>query len=341
MVDGPEAFGMLNTSLPHSSGSGGIARARSLWASRAHPTKKWIPCTALRVEDGFAAATDRTPTIRRRMSDTMSPKAAQALLPALREAIREAASLALPFFRSGAQTTARTWSKAGGSPVTEADVAVDTFLKIRLSALLPEAAWLSEETSDDAIRLGSDLVWIVDPIDGTRAFLTGHPDWSISVALLAGGQPILGFVHAPVADRFYEAVAGGGATCNGAPLSVSTQTGLTGAKVTGPKPMIDKLARGGSTNGEAVAVRIVPRVPSLALRVARVAEGSIDVGLVSSDARDWDLAGADLLLREAGGSVSDLKGTRTTYNRPDPVHGALIAMSHGLRDDVVAALTRG
>ncbi|WP_019903105.1 3'(2'),5'-bisphosphate nucleotidase CysQ [Methylobacterium sp. 77] len=277
------------------------------------------------------------------MSDTMSTEAAQALVPALREAIREAASLALPFFRSGAQTTARTWSKAGGSPVTEADVAVDTFLKIRLSALLPKAAWLSEETSDDAIRLGSDLVWIVDPIDGTRAFLTGHPDWSISVALLSHGQPVIGFVHAPVSDRFYEAVAGAGATCNGEPLSVSRQARLAGARVTGPKPMIDKLARGavaqgGAADVDALDFHIVPRVPSLALRVARVAEGSIDIGLVSSDARDWDLAGADLLLREAGGSVSDLTGRATTYNRTDPVHGALIAMSDGLRSDVVAAL---
>ncbi|GJE17543.1 inositol monophosphatase family protein [Methylobacterium marchantiae] len=274
------------------------------------------------------------------MSDPMSTEAAQALVPALREAIREAASLALPSFRLGAQTTARTWSKAGGSPVTEADVAVDTFLKIRLSALLPKAAWLSEETSDDSIRLGSDLVWIVDPIDGTRAFLTGHPDWSISVALLSRGEPIIGFVHAPVSDRFYEAVAGAGATCNGVPLSVSRKAGLAGARVTGPKPMIDKLARGGAVSGDPLDFEMVPRVPSLALRVARVAEGSIDIGLVSSDARDWDLAGADLLLREAGGSVSDLTGARTTYNRPDPVHGALIAMSDGLRDDVVAALAR-
>lgn len=272
------------------------------------------------------------------MPAPLSPTAALDLVPALRETIREAASLALPFFRSDRQTTARTWSKAGGSPVTEADVAVDTFLKVRLSELLPEAAWLSEETSDDAVRLKSDLVWIVDPIDGTRAFLTGHPDWSISVALLALGEPIIGFVHAPVSDRFYEAVAGRGATCNGTPLAVSARTTLSGARVTGPKPMIDKLARGVSRRGGEAAFEIVPRVPSLALRVARVAEGSIDVGLVSSDARDWDLAGADLLLREAGGSVSDLGGRRTTYNRPDPIHGALVALSDALRDDTLAAL---
>ena len=275
------------------------------------------------------------------MSDPLSITAAHALVPELREAIREAASLALPFYRADAQTTARTWSKAGGSPVTEADVAVDTFLKIRLSAILPEAAWLSEETSDDLVRLTSDLVWIVDPIDGTRAFLSGHPDWSISVGLLSRGEPVIGFVHAPVSDHFYEAVAGTGATLNGRPIAVSPQLSLAGARVTGPKPMMDKLARGGARGGEKPVFQPMARVPSLALRVARVAHGSIDVGLVSSDARDWDLAAADLILREAGGSVCDLQGARTTYNRVDPVHGALIAMSDGLRDDVVTALSRG
>ncbi|MCJ2033902.1 3'(2'),5'-bisphosphate nucleotidase CysQ [Methylobacterium sp. J-068] len=272
------------------------------------------------------------------MSDPMSPEATHALVPALRETIREAAALALPFYKAGRQTGARVWSKAGGSPVTEADVAVDTFLKVRLSALLPRAAWLSEETSDDAVRLRADLVWIVDPIDGTRAFMSGHPDWSIAVALLSAGQPVLGFVHAPVTDTFYEAVAGAGATRNGEPIAVSDQVAIEGARVTGPKPMMDRLARGAARDGVPPELVTVERVPSLALRVVRVAEGSIDVGLVSPNARDWDLAGADLILREAGGSVSDLQGRPTTYNRPDPVHGELVAMSHGLRDAVVDAI---
>ena len=128
----------------------------------------------------------------------MRPDEVGDLLPAVRAAVREAAALALPFFRLGARTTAAIWSKAGGSPVTEADVSVDAFLKIRLSELVPAAAWLSEETHDDPVRLQRRLVWVVDPIDGTRAFLSGHPDWSIAVALLDGGEPVIGFVHAPV-----------------------------------------------------------------------------------------------------------------------------------------------
>ncbi|WP_375455217.1 3'(2'),5'-bisphosphate nucleotidase CysQ [uncultured Methylobacterium sp.] len=263
------------------------------------------------------------------------------LMPDLRDALREAASLALPSFRAGGHTAARIWSKAGGSPVTEADVAVDTFLKVRLGQIVPAAAWLSEETADDPVRLGHDLVWIVDPIDGTRAFLSGHPDWSIAVALLKAGEPVVGFVHAPALGQDYEAVRGRGATCNGRIIGTAPGRDLATARVTGPKPMFDRLERGVSRAGAEAAFTRVARVPSLALRVARVADGSIDVGLVSSDARDWDLAAADLILREAGGSVCDLRGVATVYNRPDPVHGELVAVGHALRDAVVSAWSRG
>ena len=275
------------------------------------------------------------------MTVPISADFVQALMPDLREALREAASLALPFFRAGGQTAAKIWSKAGGSPVTEADVAVDTFLKIRLSQIVPEAAWLSEETVDDAQRIGHDLVWIVDPIDGTRAFLSGHVDWSIAVALLKAGEPVVGFVHAPALGHDYEAVRGHGATRNGMPIQVAAAPALAPARVTGPKPMIDRLGRGVSRSGTPDAFTRIDRIPSLALRLARVADGSVDVGLVSSDARDWDLAAADLILREAGGTVCDMVGTATVYNRPDPVHGELIAVPHGLRDAVVAAWAQG
>ncbi len=262
-----------------------------------------------------------------------------ALRPVLHDAIREAAGLALPFFRKGAHTGARVWSKAGGSPVTEADVAVDTFLKVRLSQIEPRAAWLSEETSDDPIRLGHDLVWIVDPIDGTRAFLSGHPDWSIAVALLRAGEPVLGAVFAPATEHFYEAVAGEGATLNGAPIRVSAQAVLDDARITGPKPLQDRLLNGAARRGLRPSVTVIERVPSLALRLARVAEGRIDVGLVSRDARDWDLAGADLIVREAGGVVCDPQGEPAIYNRPEPRHGELIALPLSLREAALAALS--
>lgn len=282
----------------------------------------------------LAGLTDST---RSAMPDSLTDDAVSALMPELRAVMREAADIARPFFRLGGQTSARIWSKAGGSPVTEADVAVDAFLKVRLSALVPRAAWLSEETADDPARLRHDLVWIVDPIDGTRAFLSGHPDWSIAVALLSAGEPLIGFVHAPVGDADYEAVRGRGATRNGEPIRVDARQSLAGARVTGPKPMLDRLAQGAAPDPD---FEVIQRIPSLALRLARVADGTVDVGMISGNARDWDLAAADLVLREAGGIVCDFGGAATPYNRADPVHGELLAAPVALRDPVLAAWGR-
>ncbi|WP_052341765.1 3'(2'),5'-bisphosphate nucleotidase CysQ [Salinarimonas rosea] len=255
------------------------------------------------------------------------------LASSLEEAAREAGDIARGYFREGEKTTARVWNKAGGSPVTEADVSVDAFLKVRLSQLLPEAGWLSEETRDDPARLDSRLVWIVDPIDGTRAFLNGIADWSVAIALLVDGVPTLGVVHAPAREGFYEAQAGAGARLNGTPIATGGRETLAGANVAGPKPMVDALARRSGPFGA------VTKVPSLALRIARVASGEHDLALVTANARDWDLAAADLVLAEAGGTLSDPAGAAPVYNRPEPVHGVLVAASRALHPRLVEAMT--
>lgn len=262
----------------------------------------------------------------------MSSSPFPTLLPFVRDMARQSGDMALRHFRQGAPTTARIWSKTGGSPVTEADVAVDTFLKIRLSEALPEAAWLSEETADDARRLGRDLVWIVDPIDGTRAFLSGNPDWSVAIALLRGGQPILGIVHAPAHDMLYEAEAGNGARRNGEPIAVSDAEGLDAVGVAGPAPFIDRLSR------RFPHIVRKPRIPSLALRIVRVADATIDIGLITSDSRDWDIAAANVILTEAGGALCDVAGTSPPYNRPDPRHGELLAVPLRLQAPLIEAI---
>lgn len=277
------------------------------------------------------ASGSRTPQQSRAMTLPNDPS--QRLLPIVREITREGGAIAMRYFRPGEPTSARIWSKAGGSPVTEADVAVDAFLKVRFSQILPEAAWLSEETADDARRLGAPLVWIVDPIDGTRAYLQGNTDWSLAIALLVAGEPVLGIVYAPAHETFYEASRGGGATRDGHPIAVAPLERLADASVTGPKPIVDRLER---RTGE---LKKAPRVPSLALRIARVAEGAIDIGLVSSDARDWDIAAADLILVEAGGLLTGLDGKPPVYNRPDPVHRELVAAPRRLHPSVIEAMT--
>lgn len=258
---------------------------------------------------------------------------ARTLVPVLIDVAREAGDMACAYFRPGQKTSARIWSKAGGSPVTEADVQVDAFLKVRLSRALPEAGWLSEETADDPARLRRRLVWIVDPIDGTRAFLNGHSDWSVAIALLMDGEPVMGVVYGPALKALYAATAGQGATLNGRAIASSSRASLAGALTAGPKPLVDQLQR------EVGDVAYAEKIPSLALRLARVAEGAIDLGLVSGNARDWDIAAADLILREAGGRLSGIDGTPPRYNKPDPVHGELVASPVALHAPLIEALT--
>jgi myo-inositol-1(or 4)-monophosphatase len=264
---------------------------------------------------------------------------AQRLLADSRALVQQAGEMAMGFFHKAQPTSARVWSKAGGSPVTEADIVVDTFLKVSLSNLMPDAAWLSEETTDNPARLNSHAVWVVDPIDGTRAFLEGHADWAVSVALLIAGAPVLGLLYAPAHAIFFTATIGRGALRNGQPITVSAQSDWHGARISGPRDALLTLAQ------KQPGIVIAKRVPSLALRLARVAEGSIDAALVSTDARDWDIAAVDLILTEAGGAVTTLAGKKPAYNLHQPRHGALLAsgpgLQSGLLDHAVAISANG
>ena len=238
-----------------------------------------------------------------------------ALARHLAAAVREAGALALKSFK----VPVKSWFKSGNSPVSEADIAVDALLRERLEAAGLACGWLSEETEDDPARLTARQVWIVDPIDGTRAFLAGLPDWSISVALAEAGRPILAAIFAPVAGDLYLASAGGGATCNDRPMMANAGAALAGARVAGPKRYTDGLS--------AIEPTLVaaPKVHSLALRLAWVAQGRLDVAFTGTDSHDWDLAAADLLVHEAHGALTTLAGDVLTYNRPMPTHDALFA----------------
>ena len=229
--------------------------------------------------------------------------------------LREAGAIALKTF----QTPVKSWLKDQSSPVSEADIAVDHFLRERLAGPGSGCGWLSEETADDRSSRQARQLWIVDPIDGTRSYLAGRPDWTISAALVVDGRPVLAGVFAPATDELFIAAAGAGATRNGAPIRASASNRLEGAKVAGPKRLVQELA--------AVEARIVvvPRIGSLALRLARVAHGELDVAFASGSSHDWDLAGADLLVHEAGGAMTNPVGRGLTYNQPDLVHGALVA----------------
>ena len=254
------------------------------------------------------------------------PQEISALREPLVDAVRAAGTLAL-----GARAAPlRTWHKANASPVSEADIEVDQLLKSRLLAATPDYGWLSEESVDDRARMARRRVWIVDPIDGTRAYLAGSADWVVSAALVEEGRPILGAIFAPVESSLFVAMRGAGATRNGAPLQVSGGSSLIGARVAGPRSHLKSLA---TLWPEIVAV---PKIHSLALRLARVAQGTLEAAFVSHSGHDWDLAAADLLVHEAGGALTTLGGEPPIYNRADPVHGPLLAAGRARHAALVA-----
>jgi myo-inositol-1(or 4)-monophosphatase len=261
-----------------------------------------------------------------RVSDpALDPAGALRLLAAT---LREAGAIALTTFR----TPVKSWLKDHSSPVCEADIAVDDFLRLRLAG--PDCGWLSEETADDGLRRQARRLWIVDPIDGTRSYLAGRPDWVISAALVDDGRPVLAGVFAPATDELFVAAAGAGATRNGVPIKASAGDRLDGAMVAGPKRLVEALAAACAS-----PMVVAPRIGSLALRLIRVAQGELDVGFASGSSHDWDLAGADLLVHEAGGAMTNLVGRSLTYNQPDLVHGALVAAG-AERHVALIALTR-
>lgn len=277
---------------------------------------------------GRRGVRERRVSILGHLAVTLSPDDRPSLLAALIEAAREAGDLALGFFREGQQTTATVHSKLGGSPVTDADYAVDRLLFERLCGQLPRAGWLSEETADSPDRLSCHDVIVVDPIDGTRAFAAGLTSWAVSVALVSGGRPVAGVVFAPAIDRLYAATAGGGATCNGEPIHVSDRTTLAGSRVAGPEKFVAPFV----TRGR---LEFIEKVPSLACRFVFLAEGKLDVAISSAGAHDWDMAGADLILEEAGGLMTSGEGTKLAYNRAVPRHPPLFGSSAALHPDVL------
>lgn len=260
---------------------------------------------------------------------------ADALVASFEETTRRAGELALGYFRHGESTSAIVSQKAGGSPVTEADHAVDRFLQQRFAGLLPEAGWLSEETEDSAARLSKRLLLVVDPIDGTRAFACGEPTWAIAVALVRDGRPLIGIVHAPALGQTYVAVKDGGARLNGRPIEVSRAITLNAdAKVSAPRSLAAELRQAG------LEFALQPRVPSLAMRIAYVASGALDAGFASENSNDWDIAAADLILEEAGGRLASLDGGALIYNRKETNHGFLTAAPRQLHTQVNLALRR-
>jgi myo-inositol-1(or 4)-monophosphatase len=251
----------------------------------------------------------------------------EALQPQLRRAVRDAGTIAMTAFRQGG----RTWEKAPGQVLTETDLAVDKALKASLGRLLPEAAWLSEETTDDRVRLERRHVWVVDPIDGTRSFAEGKPEFTISVALVEGDRPVLACLLNPATGECFEARSGGGATLNERRLAVVGGEAPERARI-----VLSWGERKSRDFQSFFPEATVSTIGSLAYKMALVASGRFDAYFSWRSSHDWDIAAALLILEEAGGKATDRSGRALALNRAVPRHQGLIAASPSLHDHLTS-----
>jgi myo-inositol-1(or 4)-monophosphatase len=223
--------------------------------------------------------------------------------------------------------------KSGDDPLTQADLMVDEVLR----NVLPRQGegWLSEETADSTDRLGKSRVWIVDPIDGTREFVQGLPEWCISIGLIADGVPIAGGIHNPATGERITGASGVGITYDGRGR-VLGGTALSNATVGASR---SELKRGEWDRFAHSVFNIVPK-GSVAYKLALVAAGRLDATWTLCPKHEWDLAGGAALLGAAGawGVLKD--GSTPTWNNEDPLVPGFIATTPALRKDVEALLLR-
>ena len=242
-------------------------------------------------------------------------------LDLIRDAAIAAGDRALAMRASGLTTL----YKADRSPVTDADLAVDVWLRAHLTAARPGYGWLSEETVDDPARLACEKVFVVDPIDGTRAYIKGAPWWGVSIAIVTAGRPLVGAFRAPDRNETYEAQAGGGARLNGASIRASRTEALEDCRILGDGPLF----RHPSWSRPWPPMRVESR-NSVAYRLCSVASGEVDAMVALSSKMEWDLAAGDLIAEEAGCVVTDHLGRRLAYNRATPLAPSLLCAGPAL-----------
>ncbi len=218
----------------------------------------------------------------------------------------------------------KRWDKSKGNPVTEADIEIDTFLKKTLRAARPDFGWLSEETEDDAARLTARSVFVVDPIDGTVAFMKGRPHFTICAGVVTEGRPVAGAVYNPITGECFTARLGAGAFLNGAPIHVSAREQVEGCRMLADKAMLEHKAWTEPPNRPWPPMEIETR-GSIAYRLALVASGQFDAMIALSSKRDWDVAAAEIILSEAGGILTTHKGARFGYNLESTLKPSLVA----------------
>ncbi len=253
-------------------------------------------------------------------------------LALLTSTIKEAGRIATGFVGR----SAKSWDKADGAgPVTEADLAVNTYLEEQLRSARPDYGWLSEESEDNPDRLACDTVFIVDPIDGTRSFVEGSRTWAHSVAVAKAGIVTAGAIYLPMRDLLYTAARGEGAWLNGERLETSPKSDLGQAEVLAAKPMLSPEHWPMGVPGFNRAHR-----PSLAYRLGLVGQGRFDAMLTLRATWEWDVAAGALIVEEAQGRCSDKKGEILRFNNPIPQLDGMIAAGRNMHGPILRAMGR-
>jgi len=264
------------------------------------------------------------------LSDEIEP-----LLDLMIAVAKEAGAIAMSFFGQNVKTWTKVSDDKVSSPVSEADLAVNAHLKQALLGAHPDFGWLSEESEDDPARRNKTFVWVVDPIDGTRAFLRGQPHFTICIALLSESLPIAGVVFNPALDELFHGRKGNGAFLNGKPIYVSEREQLEGCRMIG----FDGTFKSQRWRQPWPKMAIEQR-NSMAYRLALVASGAFDATVAFSQKHDWDLAAADIIVQEAGGVICHGDGSPVAYNRESLGHSDVVACGPALRNEILAQLKR-
>src|SRR3954449_12641974 len=248
------------------------------------------------------------------------------------ERIEAALAAAREIFGQFTPGKIRTEYKSGHDPVTEADRALDAALRINL--LREGEGWLSEESADDLLRLDRERVWVVDPLDGTREFVQGIPEFCVSIAMVERGQPVAAGICNPATDETFVAAIDCGLTYNGKPARVSQRSELQGAVVLASR---SETKRGEWEQFQNAPFKIRP-MGSVAYKLARVAAGLEDITFTLTPKNEWDVAGGAALVRAGGGYVITKAGGELICNRENPLLPGLIACGPHLKDELMQLL---
>jgi myo-inositol-1(or 4)-monophosphatase len=235
----------------------------------------------------------------------------------LTDTLRKAGAIALELARQGFEVQ----TKKDRSPVTTADLEVNRLLHEMKETHFPNDGWLSEESPDNAVRLDKARVWIVDPIDGTKAYVNRLPEYCISVGLVHDGAPVLAAIFNPSTDELFTALRGKGLSLNGRPIAPAAPAdGIARILVS---PWEYRAGRWADLDDH---VHCQPMF-SIAHALALVAAGRVQATLTIEPENEWDLAAGVLLIQESGGTVADAEGRAFTFNQPTPRFRGVIAVA--------------